>query len=480
MAAWMLIIGACTSRESVVTVLPPTTRPQTSTTTTAPRTVTPTTIPDQGVEVSFDGVDEVAEVVSSLYTWLADREARMPDLPEGLATHLEPRIPTEEGPLSGAFFFEQVGDMGKAGVAVVEDDDVILLVDEGRGWRVVGAWFARYGFAPWFGDPIRHVFVIGTDAREWQDPVRFRGDSLHLISSNTAVGGGGILVFPRDSWVETPYGMDKFTHVNAIIWTRSDDQLERDLKALSNDSDFRDTAAALSTGGMKERLRSGPIGGEVTVEVAEQITGIPIEGYILTGFRDFQLLLNDYGSVMVNVPFAMADRSSGAYFAAGVQEMWGRFALAFSRNRHLRGGDFTRSLHQGLVILARLRGVFGSEFSTLPLLTSALVKHTWTDLSLEQLLTLGAGAFLLDPTKIGNEVLPGRVATRSGASVVLLSSSSEELFRDMDDGVLGLDVSDGEIGPAVDLRLKLRSRWRGPGRSGLRRRPENSHRAPQG
>ena len=81
----MLIIGACTSRESVVTVLPPTTRPQTSTTTTAPRTVTPTTIPDQGVEVSFDGVDEVAEVVSSLYTWLADREARMPDLPEGLA-----------------------------------------------------------------------------------------------------------------------------------------------------------------------------------------------------------------------------------------------------------------------------------------------------------------------------------------------------------------------------------------------------------
>ena len=452
MAVWMLIIGACTSGDSTVTLLAPTTSPQTSTTTAAPGTIATTTLPDRAVEVSFDGAEEVGQIVSSLYTWLADRQAPMPDLPQGLATHLERRQPIEAEPLSGNFFFEQVGEMGKAGVVVVEDDDVILLVDEGRGWRIVGAWFARYDFAPWFGDPIRHVLVIGTDAREWQDPVRFRGDSLHLISSNTTVGGGGILGFPRDSWVETPYGMDKFTHVNAIIWTRSDDQLERDLKTLSIDPVFRVTASALSRGGMEEQLRRGPLGGEVTVDVAEQLTGIPIEGYILTGFRDFQLLLNDYGSVMIDVPFAMADVSSGAYFTAGVQEMWGRFALAFSRNRHLRGGDFTRSLHQGLVILARLRKVLGSEFSTLPLLTSALVKHTWTDLSLEQLVTLGAGAFLLDPTMIGNEVLPGQVATRGGASVVLLSSGAEEMFRDLDDGVLGLDVSDGEVEPSIAFR----------------------------
>lgn len=452
MAVWMLIIGACTSGDSTVTLLPPTTSPQASTTTAAPGTIATTTLPDVAVEVSFDGAEEVGQIVSSLYTWLANRQAPMPDLPQGLATHLERRLPIEAGPLSGDFFFEQVGEMGKAGVAVVEDDDVILLVDEGRGWRIVGAWFARYDFAPWFGDPIRHVLVIGTDARQWQDPVRFRGDSLHLISSNITVGGGGILGFPRDSWVETPYGMDKFTHVNAIIWTRSDNQLERDVNALSIDPLFRVTASALSRGGMEEQLRRGPLGGEVTVDVAEQLTGIPIEGYILTGFRDFQLLLNDYGSVMVDVPFAMADESSSAYFEAGVQEMWGRFALAFSRNRHLRGGDFTRSLHQGLVILARLRRVLDSEFSTLPLLTSALVKHTWTDLSLEQLVTLGAGAFLLDPTKIGNEVLPGRVATRGGASVVLLSSGAEELFRDLDDGVLGFDVSDGDVEPSLTFR----------------------------
>ena len=133
------------------------------------------------------------------------------------------------------------------------------------------------------------------------------------------------------------------------------------------------------------------------------------------------------------------DSSSGAYFKSGVQEMWGRLALAFSRNRHLAGGDFTRSLHQGMVILARLNGAIDSGYSTLPWLISGLVKNTWTDLSLEQILTLGAGALLLEPDNVGNKVLPGRIATRGGASVVLIADSAEELYRDLDDGILEVD-----------------------------------------
>jgi anionic cell wall polymer biosynthesis LytR-Cps2A-Psr (LCP) family protein len=399
-----------------------------------------------------DADPEIVKQLEDLYTWLTDRDAPMPEMPPGMQVHFDQVIVAAQEPLRAEVFVDEAKGMGMAAVAVI-DDDIVLLVNDLNsnkeyltGWRTVGAWLTRSDLAPWFGDPVRRVMIIGTDAREWQDPVRFRGDSLHIVSSNTELGGGGILGFPRDSWIEAPYGSDKFTHVNAITWTESDKQVERDFDLIQTDPYLAATARWRGLDAVIEAIRQGPLGGEVTTEVTEQMTGLDIEGYILTGFRDFQLLLNDYGSIMIDVPFAMRDAASQAYFDPGVQEMWGRFALAFSRNRHLAGGDFTRSLHQGMVILARLETALDSGFTQLPYLMGALSRHTWTDLSLEQLLTLGAGALLLDPEKVGNAVLPGRVATRGGASVVLINDSAEELYRDLDDGVLGNEVDETDDG----------------------------------
>jgi len=445
-----MAVAACSTTDSEP--IPTTT---TTTTTTAAATTssstTSTTVPFVEIEVRVDDDPEVAAVLGDFYTWVADRDAPQPVLPDGLVAHFAEPPPSDTYLLNAELSMEGVVGMGFAGVATVGDEDIILLVndfdatgDTLTGWRVVGAWLARHDLDPWFGDPIRHVMIIGTDARQWQDPVRFRADSLHIVSSNTVENGGGILGFPRDSWIEAPYGMDKFTHVNAITWTASDKKVAEDLDRLLTDPYFGYTARWLGFDRVVEMVREGPLGAEVTVEVTEQLTGLPIEGYLLTGFRDFQLLLNDYGGIEIDVPFAMADSSSGAYFKSGVQEMWGRFALAFSRNRHLAGGDFTRSLHQGMVILARLNGAIDSGYSTLPWLVSGLVKNTWTDLSLEQILTLGAGALLLDPDHVGNKVLPGRIATRGGASVVLIADSAEELYRDLDDGMLEVDPPDEE------------------------------------
>jgi LCP family protein required for cell wall assembly len=443
--AFGLVGAACstTEAEPIPTTTTTTTLP---TTTSSSSSTTTTTVPFVEIAVRVDDDPEAAALLSSFYTWVADRDAPQPALPDGLVTHLAELQPADTDSLDAELSTESVVGMGVAGVATVEDEDIILLVNDFdvtgenlTGWRIVGAWLARHDLDPWFGDPIRHVMIIGTDAREWQDPVRFRGDSLHIVSSNTDEGGGGILGFPRDSWIEAPYGMDKYTHVNAITWTASDKQVAEDLDRLQTEPYLGHAARWLGLDRVIEMIREGPLGAEVTVEVAEQLTGLPIEGYFLTGFRDFQLLLNDYGGIEIDVPFAMADASSAAYFEAGVQEMWGRWALAFSRNRHIAGGDFTRSLHQGMVILARLNGAIDSGFPTLPWLVSGLVKNTWTDLSLEQILTLGAGALLLDPDNVGNKVLPGRIATRGGASVVLIADSAEELYRDLDDGILEVE-----------------------------------------
>ena len=104
--------------------------------------------------------------------------------------------------------------------------------------------------------------------------------------------------------------------------------------------------------------------------------------------------------------------------------------------RTIPGGDFTRQLHGGLVILGALQGVLERDITMLPGLLSILMDYTWTDLSLEDLLTVAAGGFLLDPDQVGNDVLPGVVVTRNGASVVNLSPDAEDMFRDMDDGAL--------------------------------------------
>jgi polyisoprenyl-teichoic acid--peptidoglycan teichoic acid transferase len=459
-AALAIVAGGCTS--DATPVLDPTT-PSPTTTTLAPTTTTSTTLlPDVPVAIeSADADPDILDQLTTLYSWLADRNTPKPDMSAGLRVHIGDATVAIDEPLSAEVFVDEAKGMGMAAVAVV-DDDIVLLVNDLNptkeyltGWRTVGAWLERSDLAPWFGDPVRRVMIIGTDAREWQDPVRFRGDSLHIVSSNTELGGGGILGFPRDSWIEAPYGTDKFTHVNAITWTESDKQVERDLGLVQTDPYLAATARWRGLDAVVEIIRQGPLGGEVTTDITEEMTGLHIEGYILTGFRDFQLLLNNYGSVMIDVPLAMRDAASQAYFDPGPQEMWGRFALAFSRNRHLRGGDFTRSFHQGMVILARLEAMIGthssrttthaavpSGFAQLPYLMGALSRHTWTDLSLEQLLTLGAGALLLDPDKVGNEVLPGRVATRGGASVVLINDSAEGLYRDLDDGVLGNTVEE--------------------------------------
>ena len=60
------------------------------------------------------------------------------------------------------------------------------------------------------------------------------------------------------------------------------------------------------------------------------------------------------GGVDVEVPFAMAEPKSDAFLSAGLQTLFGTDALAFSRNRTIPGGDFTRSFHHGLVVLGAL------------------------------------------------------------------------------------------------------------------------------
>jgi LCP family protein required for cell wall assembly len=364
-------------------------------TTAAPVTTTTTTLAGHTITLSLEGSGELEATLQGFYAWLGDPAGGAPPpMADGLREYLADVVVDGNLEVSGQV---ATADLGGAQVAVATvDDDVVLASDEGSGWQIVGAKLPRFGKPAWYGEPVRTLMVIGTDARPGQDQTAYRADSLHLVTTAVALSGGAVVGIPRDAYVDTPYGFkDKLSSVNA-------------------------------------RANS-----EAMVKVVRDVTGLPIEGYVITGFVGFEALIDEFGGVSVEVPFAMADRASKAYLSAGLQLLLGADALAFSRNRHISGGDFTRSFDQGLVILAGLAAVQGKGITALPALLRLLMDHTWTDLPAGDLLTLTAGVFELDPTAVANLVLPGTVGTATGGmSVVFLDPEAEGIYRDLDNGVI--------------------------------------------
>ena len=382
-----------TQAATTITTAPPTTT--TAATTSSTTTTTTRPRPDHTIALDLPTAGgSLGKAARDLYAWLADPEgAPAPRMDPGLQAFLEGTRVSRDLDLAGEFASAALVDETKVAV-VAAGEDVLLAVDEGGGWEIVGAKLASLGLDAWYGDPVRYVMIIGTDARPGYIERVFRGDSLHIVTSNIAEVSGAIVGIPRDSWVHAPYGNDKLTHVNATA-----------------DS-------------------------ETLVQVVRDITGLPLEGYVVTGFQSFRRMVDDFGGVVVNVPFGMADPKSSAFLVAGEQTLWGQNALAFSRNRHINGGDFTRSFHQGMVIHAALNGVQQRGILDLPDLLALLSRYTWTDLSAGDLLTLAAGAYELDPENVENLVLPGTVGNVGEASVVFLNPETEDIYRDLDDGII--------------------------------------------
>lgn len=392
LAALALAAGACTPGDTGAKEVIDRDRPTTSTTTTATTLAPPTYV----IDVVMEGDPEARLAVAAFYGWIGDRTLPVPDIPDGLLAVADPLLPESHMTIHAALHDAELDDGRRVGV-VLADDDTLLLADEGDGWRVVGASLPRFGVGPWYGEPIRHVLIIGTDARPGESQPVFRADAIHILSSNLEERRGGIVNIPRDLHVRASYGMDKFTNVNARSDRHADEMLD----------------------------------------IATDLSGLPIEGYILTGFLGFTRLVDQFGGVMIQVPYRMDDWRAKADLFSGLQRLFGADALAFSRIRSIPGGDFTRTHHHGVVMLSALAEIVDRDITALPQLVTILARNTWTDLSLGDLITLAAVGFELHPDDVPTVVLPGSVRLVGGASVVVLDAErAEEHFRALDDGYL--------------------------------------------
>jgi len=380
------VLSACTAGSAPTTTSSSTTTTTTPTTTTQPTTTTTTPFVVEGAGA------ELTTLIEDFYAYATAESDVPPLVPAELLAAITPTSgePPVSASATGAVFKGQ-------GVAVVAaGNDLTLAVDDGSGWRIVGGEWPDVGVAAYYGPGPRLIAVVGSDARTGQPVDQTRADSIHFVALD-GIGAGAVVGLPRDSYVPVPgYGTRKITGSLAL---------------------------------------GGP---DVMMESFRNLTELPLEGYVLTGFAGFQGLIEILGGVEVEVPFAINDVKAKAALSAGLQILNGFDALAFARARKtVPGGDFTRSEHQGALLVAAAQGVRGMGPLAIPGLLQAAEPQLLTDLSPEQLLTFSVLATKSNLDEMPNLVAPGSPGWAGSASVVYLHDAAYGIFADLADGRLG-------------------------------------------
>ncbi|HEX2294042.1 MAG TPA: LCP family protein [Actinomycetota bacterium] len=236
------------------------------------------------------------------------------------------------------------------------------------------------------------VAIIGSDAREG-NPDNVNADALHIAGINTETMKGGILNFPRDSWVTIPgYG----------------------------------------SGRINEALHAG--GPELVAQTLESVTGIRIDYWVMVGFEDFRNIVSALGGVEMDIPQDVYDPvGSGANLKAGVQHLQAHEALSYVRARKpFPDGDITRTTHQAdflLALLSKLRRQVEYSPTSLFRWTATTRRFARFDLSASEMFRLGVLASQVSPRDVGNVTVPVSYGMVGAASVVFISPEAKEIYE---------------------------------------------------
>jgi LCP family protein required for cell wall assembly len=155
---------------------------------------------------------------------------------------------------------------------------------------------------------------------------------------------------PRDSYVDIPgYGEHK---INSAYLRAKNEARQR----LQNEG-VADKAQL--------EVRSNQEGAKNLIATVQDLTGATIDHYAEVNLLGFYDITKAIGGIDVCLKQPVDDYRSGAHFKAGKQNISGRRALAFVRQRHgLPNGDLDRIVRQQVFMMGMAKKVFSQDMLT--------------------------------------------------------------------------------------------------------------------
>ena len=164
------------------------------------------------------------------------------------------------------------------------------------------------------------ILILGSDSRPGTPLDRGLCDSIHILGINPKAKRATLVGIPRDSYVPIATG---------------------------------------GTNKINSALAQG--GAQGMIDTVEDLTGVRLDYYVITGFDGMKRIFDALGGLKVNAPYSF-EGHEGTPFKEGRQTLTGAQALEFARTRKsLAQGDFDRSMNQGRLLLAAF-SQFMAEF----------------------------------------------------------------------------------------------------------------------
>ena len=155
---------------------------------------------------------------------------------------------------------------------------------------------------------------------------------------------------PRDSYVDIPgYGEHKIN--SAYLRAKNEARQKLQNEGVSDEAQLQ--------------VRSNQEGAKNLIATVQELTGATIDHYAEVNLLGFYDITKAIGGIDVCLKAPVDDYRSGAKFKAGKQNISGRRALAFVRQRHgLPNGDLDRIVRQQVFMTGMAKKVFSQDMLT--------------------------------------------------------------------------------------------------------------------
>lgn len=243
---------------------------------------------------------------------------------------------------------------------------------------------------------VTNILLLGVDARSNEESNESRSDSMMLVSIDKKHHCIKMTSFLRDSWVYIPV-KDKMQRLNA---------------ACQYD------------------------GYQGVVDTIEYNYGVDIDGYVVTDFEMFKVMVDSIGGVEIDVTEKEAKEVTGhqkryghVTLEAGKHVLTGEQALAYCRIRKI-DTDWVRTERQRTVMEQILKGLLGSGPATMYKTAKNIAPYIETNLSKNEIIKAGFSALSCVSGGFVQASCPfegtWKYSNKGGASVITLDKDKNK------------------------------------------------------